>query len=221
MITISLGEAVAALGGQALFLAAVGWLVKTLVSHRLTNEAEEFKAELQSRADQFKIQLQAGADVEMERLRAFLQQVATEHQIRFAKLHEKRALVIAELYSRLVEAPAHAGQFIFQDVRDPEVAAKANAKMLELYRFINLNRIYLPEAVCALLDNFESTLRKSVLFVDIWWTRIDHPTPQTVVEQNKIMLEACNVLESKAPALLRELEREFRVLLGEPAPRQA
>jgi hypothetical protein len=214
MFTISLGEAVAVLGGQAAFLAATGWLIKTFVSHRLTKEAEKFKAELQARADQFKIQLQSSADVERERLRASLQQIATEHQIRFAKLHEKRALVIAELYTSLVEAPAHAGQFIFQNVRDPAEAAKANQKMWELYRFINLNRIYLPEAVCGLLDKFESTLRKSVLFVDVYWTRNEYPTATAMEEQNKVMLAACTALESELPALLKEVQREFRALLG-------
>jgi hypothetical protein len=213
-MSIGIGEVVAILGGQALFLAAAGWLIKTLVSHRLTNEAEAFKAKLQSGADQFKIQLQSSADIEIERLKASLQQVATEHQIRFAKLHEKRALLIAELYTHLVEAPAHAGKFILQNARDPEEAAKANAKMLELYRFINLNRIYFPEKVCGLLDKFESRIRKSVLFVDVFWTRNDHPTHSNRDEQNKVMLEACGALESELPALLRELEREFRALLG-------
>jgi hypothetical protein len=214
MFLSEIGEVVTALGGEALFLAAAGWLVKTLISHRLTKEADEFKTELQSRADQFKVQLQSNANVEIERLKASLQLVATEHQIRFAKLHEKRALVIAELYTHLVEAPAHAGKFIFQNVRDAEEAAKANTKMLELYRFINLNRIYFPEAVCGLLDKFESTVRKSVLTVDIYWTRIEYPNAATREEQNKVMLAACSALESDLPALLKEVEREFRNLLG-------
>ena len=133
-------------------MAAVGWLIKTLVSQRLTKEADAFRAKLQSSADQFKIQLQSSADVEIERLKASLQQVATEHQIRFAKLHEKRALFIAELHNLLVEAPAHAGQFIFQNVRDQDEAEKATRKVLELYRFINIHRIYFPDSVCGLLD---------------------------------------------------------------------
>jgi hypothetical protein len=206
MFTITLGGAIAALGGQALFLASVGWLVKTLVSQRLTKEADEFKITLQSRAD-----------VEIERIKASLQMVATEHQVRFAKLHERRAMVIAELYGYLVETPAHAGEFIFQNVRDREQAAKAQSKVWELYRFINLNRIYLPEPVCVMLDKFESILRKSILFVDVHWTQIEHPTTQTIEDRNKVMLEACSALESDLPAIRTELVKEFRVLLGETA----
>lgn len=203
MLNITLGEAVAALGGQVIFLAAAGWLVKTLVSHRLTKQADEFK-----------IQLKSSADLEIERLRASLQQVATEHEIRFAKLHEKCALVIAELYSKLVDAPAHAGQFISQNVRNPEEAAKATAAMWDLYRFINLNRIYLPETVCSLLDKFETRIRNSVMFVDIYWTRIPNPTADTMQDQSVIMRDACKALDSELPALLKEVEREFRMLLG-------
>jgi hypothetical protein len=158
---ITLKDVLLALGGQAIFLGAVGWLIKVLVSHRLTKEAEEFK-----------IRLQSDANVEIEKLRASLQQTATEHQIRFAKLHEKRAEVIAELHAQLIEAQSHVGRFIFRDARDKELGAEVNTKMWNLFRFIRLNRIYLPESVCELLHAFESALRKSLLDVDLFWTRI-------------------------------------------------
>lgn len=207
MLTISLGEVAAALGGQAIFLGFAGWLVKSLVSHRLTKEAEEFK-----------IKLQSDANVELEKLRASLQHVATEHQIRFAKLHEQRAVVIADLYRRLVHARTDAARFILQDVRNVEVATETNNKMLELYGFIMLNRIYLPERACELLDQFESTLRKSVISVDVYWTRVNEYTrltPELQKQQNEVMMAACTFLESKSAAMLTELVREFRVLLGD------
>ncbi len=218
MFTIGLGEAVVALGGQTLFLAAAGWLVKTLVSHRMTREADEFKTNLQLRADQFKIQLQSSADVEIERLRASLQQVATEHQIRFAKLHERRAEVIEELYKRLVHARSDAAIYILGDARNKDLAAETNEKMLELYRFITLKRIYLPDRICALLDQFESTLRRSVINVDVFWARVNEYSqlsPENQHLQNKVMLDACNFIESQSPSMLAELVREFRTLLGD------
>ncbi len=203
MTTINWEELIKTWGGQAVFLAAAGFLVKAIISHRLSREAEEFKVQLESRSA-----------VEVERLKASLQLVATEHQIQFAKLHEKRALVIAELYSRLVATHRTARVFILGDVHDPERSAKAREEVLELYWFIELNRIYLPETVCTLLDKFESTLRKSVYFADSIFTRIKYPTPKTVEDQNKFLLEACEVLESELPNLLKELQNEFRKLLG-------
>ena len=203
MTAINWGEIIKSLGGQAIFLAAVGYLFKAIVSHRLSKEAAEFKIQLESRAA-----------VEVERLKASLQLVATEHQIQFAKLHEKRALVIAELYTRLIETRRTAGEFILGDVNDPERSANAMRAVWDLYGVIELNRIYLPEAVCTQVDKFESKLRKSVLFTTTYWTRIPNPNPQTVEQRNKILLEACAVLESELPNLLRELQTDFRKLLG-------
>ncbi|HKM83375.1 MAG TPA: hypothetical protein VJY15_20750, partial [Candidatus Acidoferrum sp.] len=169
---------------------------------------------LSKEAEEFKVQVESRAAVEVERLKASLQLAATEHQIQFSKLHEKRALVVAELYSRLVVTLRTAREFIFGDVQDPERSAKAQEEVWELYRFIELNRIYFPETVCTLLDKFESKLRKSVLFANSYWTRIKYPTPKTEEDRNKVLLEACEVLESELPNLLKEVQDEFRKLLG-------
>jgi DNA primase large subunit len=214
VFTTDITEIIKVLGGEALFLAAAAWLIKALVSNRLRQEAEAFK-----------IRLQADASVELEKLRASLQLAATEHQIRFAKLHEQRALIIADLHTRLVHARTDAARFIIGDVRNAELAAEMNAKMLDLYGFITLNKIYLPEKICELVEQFESTLRKSVISVDIFWTRVNEYSrlsPENQHMQNQVMLEACNFLESKSPAMLEELVREFRILLGEhPRPKSS
>ena len=181
------------------FLAAAVFLIKAIVSQLLLKDAEEFKVQLQS---------------EVERLKSSLQKVATEHQIRFAKLHEKRALVVAEIYSRLVETHRTAREFVFGDIQSEERSAKAQEMVWDDYRFIEVNRIYLPETVCALVDQFEAKLRKTVLFANSYWTRIKYPTPKTTEDRNKILIEACDVLDSELPTLLKELQGEFRKLLG-------
>jgi len=212
MLTTSLGQSItsiiALVGGQAIFLAAAAWLIKSLVTNRLARDAEQFKITLQSKAD-----------VELEKLRNSLQLAATEHQIRFANLHEKRALVIADLYSRLVQTRGDVARFILIDPRDPKIADETHQKTLDLLNFITLNRIYLPERVCELIDEFELTLRKSAINVNVFWTRLSEHTrlsPENQLMQNKVMNEAVTFIESKSPEMLKELVREFRVLLGEP-----
>jgi hypothetical protein len=74
-------------GGNAMLLAVLGYLFKSLLSQLLTKDIEKFKS-----------QLKADADVSIERLKSTLQMTALEHQVRFSKLHEKRALVVADLY---------------------------------------------------------------------------------------------------------------------------
>jgi hypothetical protein len=77
-----------ATGGGLVLVGAWAWLIKTAIPHKLATEA-----------DTFKTRIKADADIEIERLKSSLQIVATEHQVRFTKLHEKRAEIIADLSS--------------------------------------------------------------------------------------------------------------------------
>jgi hypothetical protein len=202
-MTLNLQTLLESLGGQALFLAAVAFLCKAFVSSRLTRDADAFRA-----------RLKADADTEIERLRSSLQIAATEHQVRFSKLHEKRGEVIEQLYKLIVETPTVAGRFILTDNRNPEAARVANERVGELFSFLSLNRIYLPSSVCRRLDNYEHRLRHSVTWVTIYWTRVEYPNQKMIEDQNKALQEACTELETELPAIRRELEDEFRKLLG-------
>jgi len=72
------------LGGQTVLLAIVAFLARSLMSSLMAKDLEAFKADLESKSN-----------VAIERLRADLQLTAFEHQIRFSKLHERRAEVLA------------------------------------------------------------------------------------------------------------------------------
>lgn len=194
-------ELVGLLGGQVILLAAVGWLCKALLSHRLTRDADAFRA-----------RLKADTDIEIERLRTSLQIAATEHQVRFSKLHQKRGFIIAKLHRLLLEA-ADAAMLVAANPRDIDYLKQAHEKHLELYRFFHFNTIYLPTAVCGLLGQYENKVRHSVVFIRIYM-REEHPTPQMIEEQNKVLLEAWRALETELPSMRKELEKEFRVLLG-------
>jgi hypothetical protein len=61
-------EFLATLGGQTALLAAVAYLIKTLVSSRLEKDAEAFKADLKR-----------NSEIEIERLKNTLQMTAIEH----------------------------------------------------------------------------------------------------------------------------------------------
>jgi hypothetical protein len=192
-----------AFGGQVTLLVALAFLLKAIITHRLSQEAEAFK-----------VNLQAQVNIEIERLRSSLQIVATEHQVRFSKLHEKRGEGIAELYRLIVETPVAAVKFILFDNRDEALVQQAKERVRDLFTFLNLNRIYLPNTVCQILDNYERRLRHSVASIMIYWTRIEYPNAQMREEQNRVMREACAELERDLPAIRQELESEFRQLLG-------
>jgi hypothetical protein len=89
--------------------------------------------------------LKADTDVEIQRLRASLQITATEHQVLFSKLHEKRAEIIEKLYTLLIEG-ADATKTFAANPNDTQLAKEEWNQHLQLYRFFRINKIYLPSA---------------------------------------------------------------------------
>lgn len=85
---------------NTVFLAILGFVAKSIFEHLLSKDI-----------DKFKTGLQATHDRELEKFRADLRLAAFEHETRFAKLHEERAKVIADLYKLLVQA-----QFGFEEL---------------------------------------------------------------------------------------------------------
>src|SRR5947208_2204142 len=123
-----------AFGGNAMLLIVLGYLFRSLLSQLLTKDVEKFKAELK-----------ANADVSIERLKSALQMAAVEHQVRFSKLHEKRALVVADLYELFVTAywAAHTYHQWFISAAGPgeeEQATEAWQSLHKAYRFFEANR---------------------------------------------------------------------------------
>jgi hypothetical protein len=62
------------IGGSVVFLAAAGWLIRAVISDRLSRDAEAFKIQVKADADKgieaFKIGLQAESDGEIEKLKS-------------------------------------------------------------------------------------------------------------------------------------------------------
>jgi hypothetical protein len=191
------------LGLGGMFFAAAAWLAKSLVSNKFARDAEQFRT-----------QLKTSADIEIERLKGVLQMTALEHEVRFSKLHEQRAIVIDKLYKLMVEAPGPAWSLIIQDPSDQNHLAAAREKAFELYKFIQLNRLYFPDSICLLLDIFEQKLRSSVNRVGSYWRLPEPFNPGQRSERDQALLDACQALETELPTLRRQLEVEFRALLG-------
>jgi hypothetical protein len=90
-MNINWQELLTTVGGGTGILFAAAWLIKAVFTSKLARDTEAFKA-----------RLKADAEAEIEKLRYSLQRIAVEHQVRFSKLHERRAEVIADLYKSLV-----------------------------------------------------------------------------------------------------------------------
>src|SRR5262245_28272523 len=83
-------ELIKYLGSAVILTGALACLAKGLTKHILSKDLATYKA-----------QLEATAKEELERLKGQLQVAAKEHEIRFGKLHEKRAEAVMELHQFL------------------------------------------------------------------------------------------------------------------------
>jgi len=189
-VLITIGSTV---GGGGLALGAAAWLIKTALTSKLARDTEAFKAELQ--------------------------RIAVEHEVRFARLHATRAKVIADLYARLVDAERDGDRFVKVQVWDAETRREAyettERNLVELYFFVEKNRIYLPEPVCELLKDFVLTVRGNAVSMNIY-ASIDpvFNTQQLIEERVKVVNQVYVSFQGKIPEARKALEAEFRTILG-------
>ncbi|MGA8764946.1 MAG: hypothetical protein WB562_18900 [Candidatus Sulfotelmatobacter sp.] len=177
-----------ALGGNATLLLAVAFLGKSLIGNFLTKDLERFKGDLQL--------------------------AAVEHQIRFSKLYEKRAVVLADLYRLLVIATWETESFVSPIGGGAEEQyRKALDAIAEYYRFFDQHRIYMPEELCPALEDFGRKLRSPTIGFGTY-LEFKYPNEATSQEKLKAWLEAWDSVKNVIPQLRSAIEAEFRRLLG-------
>jgi len=186
-------------GAFAIASGLLAWLLKKLVSQFLSRDLETFKADLK----------RAHA-VEIENLKSDLRAASFEHETRFARLHETRAKIVAELYKRLVQAEDAIRilrtevQFAEQKERE-KLFVDVGLQTSELVQFFEERRIYFDEAVCRLMD-------KQILNVSRAWL---YGMPFTVStglrEQAQKHLDQ---LANAIPLVRQAIEAEMREMLG-------
>lgn len=193
----------------ALVLAFIGvfrCVSKGWVDNRYARKLESHKDSLRKETEQ---QLETHK-AELAKLTAEhkteLDRIVYEHQIQFSHMHEKRAEIIAELYSALAVAR--------DDIRaaDWEQAPKVDFKKLstEVLNAVSLyskNRIYFSEDVCERLRDITDSIRAAGYAAFI--TNCSAP-PDEFDKQEGIYFTQVRVIDK----VLELLERDFRKLLG-------
>jgi hypothetical protein len=203
-------EIIATVGGQGMFLAVAAWLIRALFTNKWARDAEEFKT-----------RLKAQADIEIERLKSSLQMTAVEHQVRFSKLHERRAEVIAELYKRLVDVFWIGQQFVLAGASPAERGQREEynntiGSIRDFTLFVDSHQIYLPERICALLLKFLDELKRAVIPVGVYGATI-FQNEEAHKQRNDAVMKAFEAFEKEIPTARKALETEFRSILGEPS----
>jgi hypothetical protein len=168
----------------AVGIPAVAWLAKAITTHRLALDVEKFKADLAIEA-------------------------ARDNTV-FSKLHERRVLVIAEVYAALVSAESAVGHYITQMGAPPLPAEKTQvdvtlAAMWKLVEAVDMHRIWFTPATAAKLDATVAALRSS-------WnlSAIGQKSTNTA----DMVVKGYELVKEQVPELRAAVELEFRALLA-------
>jgi hypothetical protein len=168
-----------AIGGTTVLLTMIGWLVKSIIVHFLSKDVESFKESLRRES--------------------------SEHDIRFSKLHEKRAEVIAELYELLVTLHLLAGKYVLVK-NSQEVLKEYEICSTRFYAHFNKHRIYLDPNLCNQIDQFHSGVMSIVVTHNI--------AAETSGRENTAFKFSYDALKTSIVPLRTALEDEFRKILG-------
>ena len=166
----------------------VAWLAKAIITHRLAKDVENFKTDLT---------IEANRDNTV-----------------FSRLHERRELVIAEVYAALVAAESAVSHYSTQmgALAPPEGKTLTDVALTAMWKLVDavdMHRIWFTPETAAKLDNIVSALRSSWNMGAIGQHQLN-PNERTIEMVNN----AYTLITEKVPALRAAVELEFRALLA-------
>lgn len=196
------------LGTATILVGAVAWVVRSLAAHMLSRDVESFKE-----------RLRAESEAELERLRHSLRIIAAEHEKRWEILHERRAEVIAELYSRLKQFVNAAGSFASYAEWEGEPSKEEKAAILGdkaawFHEYYSVNRIFFSENVCEKVDAVWDKVHSVSLRYRVRLAYATNGDGRSESRVDEAWDEAWSAMKDEVPGLLRAVEDEFRALLG-------
>lgn len=171
---------ISSIGGSAALFAVVAWLARALIKHFFERDLVSFKLNLEK--------------------------VSFEHQIRFSKLHEIRAQIIADLYGRLYEFHWAVCTFLkdfHKAIPDTQRVQALDDKSYEFKDFYDKHRIYFTENICSKIDEIVNALYSSYV-----------PLDRNNKQWKRDWIECAKIVQVKYPAIRESLESDFRIILG-------
>ena len=203
-----IAEVVKSLSETLIIVGAAAWVVRSLVGHFLSKDVESFKQRLQSEST-----------IELERLRHSLHLIASAHEKQIHLLQERRAEVIADLYSRLMEFLDAAESFasLAEWKGEPTKEEKAMSladKAYEFRHYFQTKRIFLSESVCIKIDAVFHEVDAASMKYSLWLTRSKSGGNRASQKMDEAWTEAWNTMKDRVPPLVNAVEIEFRNLLG-------
>ncbi len=188
-----------AISTSAVLLAFVAWLVRSVITHWLSKDIE-----------QFKMTMKYEKDIEIERLKGQLKKMTAEHEIMFNQLHTKVFATIARLYKLIVVTQMAMGEYFailrYSDSPSEEERGKvAIDAWNSLNSFFRAHEIYFDKNTCKVVNEYLKGLHDLV---------IDFQTRKDEKNYAKKWSEVWNKLNGEMENLKRSLEDSFRSKIG-------
>lgn len=185
------------LGIYALMVAGLTFLAKTVVLQYFSKDLERFKSELAM--------------------------AAYEHQIRFSRLHEKRAKVIEETYSNLVNLYFLSSLFLRmfpfskKELDDQNVSDLLEA-MGNFVTHFERHRVYFNSEVSEKIVRLKEGLSRAFSMP------LGFSTKQILTADRQVEMKewgrAMDMMQKEIPPIKADLEDTFRELLGVIQPKK-
>ena len=191
------------LGIITIIASVIAYLIRSIIKLYLTKDIEKYKAKLKH-----------NYDVEIEKLKTDLNKIALEHQVKFTKLHEKRAEVIAETYSLLKELLFRLNDYVkpFEPAggTPKEQRRKEAARAIRKFQDYYATRlIFLPKATAEKLEVISRKLSEK--FMEFLYG-VEMAKAKDSTEK---WIEIFRSFQGEIKSALGDLEDEFRRLLGD------
>lgn len=205
------GEILATSAVSAAILAALGYMLRSTLGEWFVGSVRQrYAVEL----EQHKSNLRAVADANLERLRADLQIEAERQNTRFSSQYEKVAEAIVGVHSRLDDAFEAIVSYtnIFERDGGPSKEERREAfndSIMKLRQFQRLNRIYFPHSIDKRIKHLEDQMFEAANNFSLY---VEHGDDQDT--SAKEWIAVYRRLENEIIPLLRDLEKQFRSMLG-------
>lgn len=224
------------IGSFAFASGTISFLIKVLFEKLLSTDIENHKNKLALEQESFKGKLA----LDLEKYKEELKRTSLEHEVKFTRLHEKRATVISQLYKRIVELDKATNILNFelnsQEGKEKSVQTTTIENLYNcfngFYGYFADNQIFFSSRICDLINDLAKTycdryaIEPNFGLIDY---RINSECQisewinnyySTMIESIKKQLENClpsclrPVPQDKLKILRAEVIKEFREILG-------
>ncbi|QLG88580.1 hypothetical protein HQ393_10190 [Chitinibacter bivalviorum] len=199
---------------QAVLIGFFAYLCKALIEKWISNDTENYKADLAREKTIFEQDLKNIFELQIEAYKSSLEKERIRLQISYGGIFEKQAEAIIELHKLLIEVEATINDALYEN-DDNSSKTLFLEKRNALNKFLNENRIIIPETIDNKLYGFQRTAYISVMNYRTAQDYIQRQTTNPNIVDH--MIERQQKAEADRNSLFElkeELIKETRRLMG-------